>query len=62
MATTQYISDDVDQLIKDAQKQDGDVDAMEFPSRSEVIQRALQEYIDGGDSGDAKAQREGEDK
>jgi len=48
MPTTQYINEDVDQLIKDAQKQVGDVDAMEFPDRSEVIRRALEEYVDGG--------------
>ena len=45
MPTTQYINDDVDQLIKDAQRQDGDVDRMEFPARAEVIRRALEDYV-----------------
>lgn len=50
MPTTQSISEDVDQLIKEAQKQDGEVHAMEFPARSEVIRRALEGCVEGGDS------------
>ncbi len=46
MATTQYIADDVDSLIKQAQKQDGDTEQMEFPTRAEVIRRALDDYVD----------------
>jgi len=46
MPTTQYIADDIDQLIKQAQRQDGNVDDMEFPNRAEVIRRAMENYID----------------
>lgn len=46
MATTQYIADDVDSLIKQAQRRDGDSEEMEFPARAEVIRRALESYVD----------------
>lgn len=46
MPTTQYIADDVDDRIKQAQRQDGDMDKMEFPTRAEVIRRALEAYVD----------------
>lgn len=54
MPTTQYINDDVDELIKQAQRQDGNVDEMEFPARSEVIRRALEEYVNGSESGESE--------
>ena len=46
MPTTQYIADDVDSLIKQAQRQDGEPEKMEFPARAEVIRCALEAYVD----------------
>jgi hypothetical protein len=46
MPTTQYIADDVDQLIKQAQREDGDPESIEVPTRAEVIRRALEAYVD----------------